>query len=76
VAKIKAEMKMMESWFVLELIHLIQEAKDKVDELGTQGRLRMTVEDLIEFNQVSSRYLTLKEVFKIATGTDFVDRRR
>lgn len=76
MAKIKAEMKMMESWFVLELIHLIQEAKDKVDELGTQGRLRMTVEDLIEFNQVSSRYLTLKEVFKIATGTDFVDRRR
>lgn len=76
MAKIKAEMKMMESWFVLEMIHLIQEAKDKVDELGTQDRLRMTVEDLIEFNQVGSRYLTLKEVFKIATGSDFVDRRR
>lgn len=69
-------MKMMESWFVLEMIHLIQDAKDRVNDLGTQERQRMTVEDLIEFNQVGSRYLTLKEVFKVATGTDFVDRRR
>lgn len=71
-----SEMKMMESWFILEMIHLLHEAKDKVEELGSQARIRMTVEELIEFNQVGSRYLTLKEVFKIATGTDFKDRRR
>lgn len=66
----------MEPWFVLELINLIHEAKDKVDELGSQERIRMTVEELIEFNQVGSRYLTLKEVFKIAVGADFKDARR
>jgi hypothetical protein len=71
-----AEMKMMESWFILEMINLIEDAKAKVDALGSQERIRMTVEELIEYNQVGARYLTLKEVFKIATGADFKDARR
>lgn len=71
-----SEMKSMEPWFVLELITMIEEAKAKVTELGTKARLRMTVEELIEYNQVGARYLTLKEVFKVAVGVDYKGKAR